>query len=108
LSSEAARSRLILALDVGGDVEGALSWVGRLKGRVGMFKVGKEAFTSFGPEIVRGVQERGGKVFLDLKFHDIPNTVAAAAEAAAALAIALTFYGGYATIDVDHGDRLKG
>jgi orotidine-5'-phosphate decarboxylase len=47
LSSEAARSRLILALDVGGDVEGALSWVGRLKGRVGMFKVGKEAFTSF-------------------------------------------------------------
>ena len=89
MSSEAARSRLILALDVGGDVEGALSWVGRLKGRVGMFKVGKETFTSFGPEIVRGVQERGGKVFLDLKFHDIPNTVAAAAEAATRLGVAM-------------------
>jgi len=89
LSSEAARSRLILALDVGGDVEDALSWVGRLKGHVGMFKVGKEAFTSFGPAIVKSVQERGGKVFLDLKFHDIPNTVAGAAEAATKLGVAM-------------------
>lgn len=83
------REKLIFALDVGEDLGEALSWVDRLSGHVGLFKIGKEAFTHFGPEIVRQVQERGGEVFLDLKFHDIPNTVARAAEAAANLRVSM-------------------
>jgi orotidine-5'-phosphate decarboxylase len=47
-----------------------------------MFKVGKELYTAVGPKIVESIKNRGGRVFLDLKFHDIPNTVARAAEAA--------------------------
>lgn len=87
--SEEARGRLILALDVGGNIGEALAWTERLKDHVGMFKIGKEAFTTFGPDIVRRVEENGGKVFLDLKFHDIPNTVARAAEAAAKLGVSM-------------------
>ncbi|MBN1546137.1 MAG: orotidine-5'-phosphate decarboxylase [Syntrophaceae bacterium] len=83
------RDKLIFALDVGEDMEEALSWVNRLAGHVGLFKIGKEAFTHFGPEIVRQVQNRGGDIFLDLKFHDIPNTVARAAEAAVGLGVAM-------------------
>jgi len=79
--------RLIFALDIGSDRGEALSWVKRLKDHVGLFKVGKEVFTHFGPDIVRDIQELGGKVFLDLKFHDIPNTVARAAEAATKLGV---------------------
>jgi len=89
LNEDEARNRLILALDVSGEIRDALSWVNRLKDHVGMFKIGKEAFTSFGPEIVRGVHEIGGKVFLDLKYHDIPNTVAMAAETATTLGVAM-------------------
>jgi len=87
--SEDARGRLILALDIGGDAGNASAWIDRLKDHVGMFKIGKEAFTFFGPDIVRGIEERGGKVFLDLKFHDIPNTVARAAEAATKLGVSM-------------------
>ena len=83
------RERLIFALDVGGGLEEALSWVDRLEGHVGLFKVGKESFVRHGTEIVRQVHTRGGKVFLDLKFHDIPHTVARAAEAAFALGVAM-------------------
>jgi len=54
---------------------------------VGLFKVGKESFTRFGPEIVRRVQEHGAGVFLDLKYHDIPNTVRGAARAAAEMGV---------------------
>jgi|LSQX01.1.fsa_nt_gb orotidine-5'-phosphate decarboxylase len=79
------RRKLIFALDVGEELEESLSWVDRLAGHVGLFKIGKEAFTHFGPEIVSQVRQRGGDVFLDLKFHDIPNTVARAAEAATSL-----------------------
>lgn len=57
----------------------------RLSGSVGLFKVGKELFTSAGPAIVERILQKGGRVFLDLKFHDIPNTVARAGEAAVAL-----------------------
>jgi len=85
-SSKDAASKLIFALDAGNYKE-ALSWVELLSGYVGMFKVGKELFTACGPEIIKGIKERGQKVFLDLKFHDIPNTVARAAEAAVGLGV---------------------
>jgi orotidine-5'-phosphate decarboxylase len=76
-----ARQRLIFALDVASLSE-AQSFVTRLAPEVGMFKVGKQLFLHSGPQIVRLIIENGGEVFLDLKFHDIPRTVAkAAAEA---------------------------
>jgi len=83
------KERLIFALDATGDLAGTLSWVVRLKDHVGMFKVGKETFTRYGPEIVARITGEGGKVFLDLKFHDIPQTVARAAEAAVELGVAM-------------------
>lgn len=83
------RERLIFALDVDGGLDEALFWVDRLWDHVGLFKVGKEAFVRHGAELVRQIHARGGKVFLDLKFHDIPNTVARAAEAAAGLGVAM-------------------
>ena len=78
------RSRLIVALDLP-DRSAALSAVEKLAGRVGYFKIGLELFVSEGPELVREVRARGERVFLDLKLHDIPNTVAAAVRAAARL-----------------------
>ncbi len=87
--SDEARKRLIFALDMGEDLEKTLGWVDRLRDHVGLFKVGKEAFTHFGPQIVHGIQQKGGRVFLDLKFHDIPNTVAKAAEGAVKLGVAM-------------------
>jgi orotidine-5'-phosphate decarboxylase len=66
-----------------------MSWVGRLREHVGLFKVGKESFTLYGPGIVRRILSRGGNVFLDLKFHDIPNTVARASEAAVNLNVSM-------------------
>jgi orotidine-5'-phosphate decarboxylase len=88
-ANNSPRDRLIFALDVGGGLEEALSWVDRLWDRVGLFKVGKESFVRYGTEIIRQIHARGGKVFLDLKFHDIPNTVARAAEAACGLRVAM-------------------
>ena len=72
-----AQRRLIFALDVDSFDE-ARHWVGQLQGKVGAFKVGKQLFTRCGPEVVRMVRDLGGEVFLDLKYHDIPNTVAMA------------------------------
>jgi orotidine-5'-phosphate decarboxylase len=83
------RERLIFALDVGGGLEEALRWVDRLWDHVGLFKVGKESFVRFGTDIVRQIHGRGGRVFLDLKFHDIPNTAARAAEAACGLGVGM-------------------
>jgi orotidine-5'-phosphate decarboxylase len=83
------RDRLIFALDVGGGLDEALALVDRLWDHVGLFKVGKESFVRYGTEIVRQIHARGGRVFLDLKFHDIPNTVARAAEAACELGVAM-------------------
>lgn len=72
------RERLIVALDIDG-LDQAQELVRLLAGDVGMFKIGKQLFTHAGPQAVRLVQESGGEIFLDLKFHDIPNTVAKAA-----------------------------
>jgi orotidine-5'-phosphate decarboxylase len=63
--------------------------VDELSPYVGLFKVGKESFSRFGPEVVRLVQARGAGVFLDLKYHDIPNTVRGAARAATDLGVAM-------------------
>lgn len=81
-SIDSGKDRIIFALDTGERLEDALRFVDLLKDHVGLFKVGKESFTHFGPSILSEIASRGGKVFLDLKFHDIPNTVARAGEAA--------------------------
>jgi len=73
--------RIIFALDVG-DRDSARKWVGTLKGHVGWFKVGLELFTAVGPDVVKLVKDNDIKCFLDLKFHDIPNTVAGAVKSA--------------------------
>lgn len=75
------RNPLILALDVPSGSE-ALGLVEKLSGCVGVYKVGKELFTREGPSVVRAIRQLAGQVFLDLKFHDIPNTVAKAVSAA--------------------------
>jgi orotidine-5'-phosphate decarboxylase len=84
ISNKAAIDKLIFALDADNYKE-ALSWVELLSGHVGMFKVGKELFTAVGPKIIESIKKRDQKVFLDLKFHDIPNTVVRAAQAAVRL-----------------------
>jgi orotidine-5'-phosphate decarboxylase len=72
------RSRLIFALDLSSIPE-AIKLVECLRGEVGMFKVGKQLFLHAGPQVVHMIRDCGGEVFLDLKFHDIPRTVAKAA-----------------------------
>lgn len=79
-----SRNPIIVALDVP-HPDAALELARRLAPVVGAFKIGKELFVSAGPDIVRRIRETGGSVFLDLKFHDIPNTVAKAVEAAVRL-----------------------
>jgi orotidine-5'-phosphate decarboxylase len=81
---EAARARLVLALDVA-DLDTARALVERVRPHIGALKVGKELFTSCGPEAVRTWDGMDLPVFLDLKFHDIPNTVAGAVRAAGRL-----------------------
>ena len=76
-----ARERLIVALDVPEEAM-AMVLVDALAGQVGMFKVGSQLFTAAGPDVVREIVGRGEHVFLDLKFHDIPNTVAGAVASA--------------------------
>jgi orotidine-5'-phosphate decarboxylase len=83
-----AKDRVIVALDVP-DAASARAMVQRLSGRVGMFKVGSQLFTAAGPDFVHELTAKGEKVFLDLKYHDIPNTVAAAVGAASQLGVSL-------------------
>ena len=78
------RNPIIVALDVP-DAEAALKLAAEVAPAVGAFKIGKELFVSAGPDIVRRVRATGAAVFLDLKFHDIPNTVAKAVESAVKL-----------------------
>jgi orotidine-5'-phosphate decarboxylase len=80
------RERLIVALDLD-DLELATELVRSLAREVGMFKIGKQLFTHAGPQAVRLIQDLGGEIFLDLKFHDIPNTVAKAAIEATRLGV---------------------
>jgi orotidine-5'-phosphate decarboxylase len=82
------RERLILALDVEHFGE-AQRLVGLLRGQVGLFKVGKQLFTHAGPKVIDMIRHMGDRAFLDLKFHDIPNTVAKAAEEAAKLGVTM-------------------
>jgi len=81
---EAARRRLIVALDVP-DASSALHLVGRLEGTCTWFKVGLELFVAAGPRVLEPILARGHSIFLDLKFHDIPNTVAGAVRSASQL-----------------------
>ena len=75
------KTELIVALDVD-TLESAQELVKKLSPVVKLFKIGSQLFTAYGPEAVRAVGKSGAKVFLDLKFHDIPNTVRNAAAAA--------------------------
>ena len=78
--------RVIVALDVPTAAE-ALALAARLDPKLCRVKVGKELFTAAGPAVVEQLQQRGFEVFLDLKYHDIPNTVAGACRAAAKLGV---------------------
>jgi orotidine-5'-phosphate decarboxylase len=88
MNRDEARKKIIFALDVNGMAE-IDRYAGLLSDRVGMFKIGKELFTACGREAVTSVQRHGGQVFLDLKYHDIPNTVAKAMLEAARLGVQL-------------------
>jgi orotidine-5'-phosphate decarboxylase len=78
--------QLLIALDVAGGAE-AIELATALRGGTGGFKIGGRLFTAEGPEIVGRIADLGERIFLDLKFHDIPNTVAAAVEAATSLGV---------------------
>jgi len=78
--------KIIVALDYPG-AQAALDLVSRLDPALCRLKVGKELFTAAGPGVVEQMMKRGFEVFLDLKFHDIPNTTAQACKAAAALGV---------------------
>jgi orotidine-5'-phosphate decarboxylase len=82
------KNRLVVALDVA-SVHDARVVIDALRDVVGMFKIGSQLFTAAGPQFVREVVSGGSQVFLDLKFHDIPNTVAAAAVAATRLRVSI-------------------
>ena len=80
------KSKIFVALDVE-NKQKALEIVSDLRGLGACFKIGKQLFTSTGPELVREIVAMGEDVFLDLKYHDIPNTVAKAGVAAAELGV---------------------
>jgi len=82
------KDRIIFALDVDHFTE-ARQWVNLLKDRVGLFKIGKQLFTHAGPKVIDMIRGKNQNVFLDLKFHDIPNTVARAGEEATKLNVSM-------------------
>lgn len=83
-----AKDRLVVALDVDSQDQ-ALHLVNELKPFVGLFKIGSQLFTSNGPTLVSKIISQGAKVFLDLKYHDIPNTVASAVIGAMRLGVSI-------------------
>lgn len=83
-----ARERLIVALDLA-DAEQAVDLVRRLKDRVRYFKVGSELHNALGPRILELIYSEGGRVFLDLKFHDLPSVVSKAATVVTGLGVAM-------------------
>src|SRR4051794_13138385 len=97
--AENPQRRLIVALDFP-TPELALDLVADLAGEIAIFKIGLQLYTAAGPEIVRRVAATGAEIFLDLKLHDIPNTVAKAVEAAAALRVRML------TIHLSGGRRM--
>jgi orotidine-5'-phosphate decarboxylase len=92
-------SPLILALDVPSNSL-ALDWVRQLRGEISLFKIGMQLFYRYGPDIVKNVQDEGGEVLLDLKLHDIPNTVAKACESILPLNVA------FVTIHISGGRAM--
>ena len=80
------KDRILVALDVE-TRDSAVGLADSLRGSVGGFKIGSRLFTSEGPSMVRTLTDRGERVFLDLKYHDIPNTVATAVAAASQLGV---------------------
>ena len=82
------KDRIIFALDVEHFSE-AQQWVNLLKDQVGMFKVGKQLFTHAGPKVIDMIRKRSQNIFLDLKFHDIPTTVAKAGAEATKLNVSM-------------------
>src|ERR1700733_9765829 len=92
-----SKAQLILALDLE-SFEEARKLIDELEDSVEIFKVGSQMFTAYGPFITRFLQSKGKKVFLDLKFHDIPNTVASAVKSAVGLSVAPTHDPGFAPI----------
>src|SRR4051812_42699908 len=80
--------KIIIALDVSSS-DDALRLVKQLHDLVGMFKVGSQLYMAAGAPVVREIIENGGRVFLDLKFHDIPNTVTHAAVEAGRLGVSM-------------------
>jgi len=93
------KERIIVALDTDSP-DSALTIVQSLAGEVGMFKVGMELFPRGGPDLVRRIRAAGADVFLDLKFHDIPNTVGGAVRTAAALGVR------FATVHASGGKEM--
>lgn len=79
-------STLIVALDLP-SADAALQLVGRLGDHIDFYKIGSPLYTLAGPDILRALRDRGKRIFLDLKYHDIPNTVAAAVTAASQLGV---------------------
>jgi orotidine-5'-phosphate decarboxylase len=82
------RAQVIVALDTASR-ERAMDLVRSLRGQISLFKVGMELYTAVGPSIVKDLRGLGAEVFLDLKYHDIPNTVARASAEAARLGVAM-------------------
>lgn len=88
MMNDSVKERLIVALDVESAGK-ALELYARLRDHAGMFKIGMQLFTAAGPQVVRDLVAAGARIFLDLKFHDIPNTVAAAGVEAARLGVSM-------------------
>lgn len=99
MTTTSARDRLIFALDVNSRPE-ADGLVKALVGHVGLFKIGLELFSAEGPSIVRQVSDAGGRVFLDLKLHDIPTTVERAAGMASRMQVR------FLTVHASGGKRM--